>query len=94
MAAEANVIGIPGEHHKNFDAKRWRLLNGIVAGLRSYYSHVIVGDVDEIVVLDPQSGKTLLEFLERRRTNRVFTPLGLEVVQRLDLETEASGITC
>lgn len=91
MAAEANVIGIPGEHHKNFDAKRWRLLNGIVAGLRSYYSHVIVGDVDEIVVLDPQSGKTLLEFLERRRTNRVFTPLGLEVVQRLDLETEAIG---
>ena len=63
MAAEANVIGIPGEHHKNFDMKRWRLLNNIVNGLRSYYDHVIVGDVDEIVAVDPQAGKNLLEFL-------------------------------
>lgn len=88
LAAGANVIGLPGDPHKNFDAKRWRLLNGIVTGLRGYYGHVIVGDVDELVVVDPASGKTLLEFLERRRTNRVFTPLGLEVVQRLDIEDQ------
>ncbi|WP_407496612.1 glycosyltransferase family 2 protein [Pseudooceanicola sp. MF1-13] len=88
MAAEANVIGIPGDPHKNFDAKRWRLLNGIVQGLRSYYDHVIVGDVDELVVVDPASGKDLLTFLQKRRTNRVFTPLGLEVVHRLDVEPD------
>lgn len=88
LAKGANIIGLPGDPHKNFDAKRWRLLNGIVTGLRGYYGHVIVGDVDELVVVDPASGKTLLEFLERRRTNRVFTPLGLEVVQRLDIEDQ------
>ena len=27
-AEGCNIIGIPGEHHKNFDMKRWRLLNG------------------------------------------------------------------
>ncbi|WP_432691900.1 glycosyltransferase family 2 protein [Pseudooceanicola sp. C21-150M6] len=86
MAAGANVIGIPGDPHKNFDAKRWKLLNGVVAGLRSYYKHVIVGDVDELVVLDPEAGKSLLQFLEDRRGNRVFTPLGLEVIHRIDIE--------
>ncbi|EAQ01619.1 hypothetical protein OB2597_04243 [Pseudooceanicola batsensis HTCC2597] len=88
MARKANVIGIPGEHHRNFDAKRWRLLNGLVAGLRSYYDHVIVGDVDEIVAVDPQTGKNLLQFLSGRRANRVFTPLGLEVIHRIDREAD------
>ena len=51
LAAGCNVIGLPGDPHKNFDMKRWRLLNGIVEGLRAYYKYVVVGDVDELVVL-------------------------------------------
>ncbi|GGE22671.1 hypothetical protein GCM10011360_08950 [Primorskyibacter flagellatus] len=88
MARGANVIGLPGDHHKNFDAKRWRLLNGLLAGLRNYYTHVVIGDVDEIVVVDPAAGRGLLEFLERRRSNRVFTPLGLEIVHIVDEEPD------
>jgi hypothetical protein len=88
-AAGANIIGIPGEHHKNFDMKRWRLLNGLVGGLKSYYDHVIVGDVDELVVLDPEAGLTLLDWLKTVPADRVLTPLGLEVVHRIDLEPEA-----
>ena len=60
LAAGCNVIGIPGEAHRNFDMKRWRLLNNLVMGLRSYYDHVIVGDVDELVVMDPEGGQTLV----------------------------------
>ena len=71
--------------------KRWRLLNNIVNGLRSYYDHVIVGDVDEIVAVDPQAGKNLLEFLQSRRPNRVFTPLGMEVIHRIDVEPDPVG---
>ena len=56
LAAGANVIGIPGDPHANFDMKRWRLLNNLVQGLRCYYDHVIVGDVDELVVVDDHSG--------------------------------------
>ncbi len=89
LAEGCNIIGIPGEHHKNFDMKRWRLLNNLVAGLKSYYRHVIVGDVDELVVCDPNSGKTLYEFLRDMPEKRVLTPLGLEVIHRIDLEPEA-----
>lgn len=85
LAQGANVIGIPGDPHPNFDMKRWRLLNGQVNGLRSYYRHVIVGDVDELVVLDPAEGN-LLDFLAQQPMRRVLTPVGLEVIHRPDLE--------
>jgi Glycosyl transferase family 2 len=80
IAWGCNVIGIPGDAHKNFDAKRWRLLNGILAGLRQYYTHVICGDVDELVVMDPVSGMDLAQFLTNQDGGRVMTPFGLEVM--------------
>jgi len=80
IAWGCNVIGIPGDAHKNFDAKRWRLLNGLLAGLRQYYTHVICGDVDELVVMDPNSGIDLGQFLAAQAGGRVLTPFGLEVV--------------
>ncbi|ANT61025.1 hypothetical protein AYJ57_12010 [Salipiger sp. CCB-MM3] len=85
LAQGCNLIGIPGDPHPNFDMKRWRLLNGLVNGLRSYYRHVIVGDVDELVVLDPAEGN-LLDFLAQQPIRRVLTPVGLEVVHRIDRE--------
>ncbi len=74
------MIGIPGDAHKSFDAKRWRLLNGMLAGLRQYYTDVICGDVDELVVMDPNSGCDLRAFLAGQEGGRVLTPFGLEVV--------------
>ncbi|KNG95288.1 glycosyltransferase family 2 protein [Pseudaestuariivita atlantica] len=88
LAKGCNIIGIPGDPHKNFDMKRWRLLNGIVSGLRSYYDHVIVGDVDELVVIDPAAGMSLLDFLRDAPIRRVLTPVGLEVIHRIDLEPD------
>lgn len=91
LARGCNVIGIPGEAHKNFDMKRWRMLNNLVMGLRCYYDHVVVGDVDELVVVDPQSGMNLLEYMARQPGNRVLTPLGLEVIHRRDIEPDPIG---
>ncbi|QBF31445.1 glycosyltransferase family 2 protein [Thalassococcus sp. S3] len=88
LAEGCNIIGIPGTHHKNFDMKRWRLLNNVVMGLRSYYDHVIVGDVDELVVLDPDAEGDLKSYLNAMPIRRVLTPLGLEVIHRIDLEHE------
>lgn len=88
LARGANVIGIPGDPHPNFDMKRWRMLNNIVQGLRCYYDHVIVGDVDELLVVDPEVGPGLLAFLQAQPNRRVLTPVGLEVVHRIDVETE------
>ena len=89
LAQGCNVIGIPGDPHKNFDMKRWRMLNNFVMGLRCYYNHVIVGDVDELVVLDPAQGLGLRDWLETVPSNRVLTPLGLEVIHRIDVEPDA-----
>lgn len=89
LAAGCNIIGIPGDAHKNFDMKRWRLLNNLVAGLKSYYKHIVVGDIDELVVVDPEAGKNLLQLLEETPDGRVLTPLGLEVIHRIDVEPDA-----
>ncbi len=89
LAEGCNIIGIPGDAHKNFDMKRWRLLNNLVGGLKPYYKHVIVGDVDELVVLDPAENMNLLQYLEKTPEKRVLTPLGLEVIHRIDQEPEA-----
>lgn len=89
LAEGCNLIGIPGDPHPNFDMKRWRLLNGLVGGLRSYYRHVIVGDVDELVVLDPAEGRGLVDWLADQPIRRVLTPLGLEVIHRIELEPDA-----
>ncbi|MBV2361019.1 glycosyltransferase family 2 protein [Thalassococcus sp. CAU 1522] len=88
LARGCNIIGIPGDPHPNFDMKRWRLLNNLVQGLRCYYDHVIVGDVDELVVMDPQTGQTLLDFLRDAPLRRVVTPVGLEVIHRIDIEPD------
>ncbi|MGB0661009.1 MAG: glycosyltransferase family 2 protein [Mangrovicoccus sp.] len=81
MAQGCNIIGIPGFAHKGFDAKRWRLLNHLVQGLRQYHKHVIVGDVDELVLRDPALG-SLGDFLEETRKGTVITAFGLELVHR------------
>ncbi|CUH77632.1 glycosyltransferase family 2 protein [Tropicibacter naphthalenivorans] len=88
LAEGCNIIGIPGDPHPNFDMKRWRMLNNFVQGLRSYYTHVIVGDVDELVVVDPSTGLNLLDYLAKTKGKRVLTPLGLEVIHRPELEPE------
>ncbi len=88
LAEGCNIIGIPGDPHPNFDMKRWRMLNNIVQGLRCYYNHVIVGDVDELVVVDPERGLTLLDYLAQTKPKRILTPLGLEVIHRIDIEDQ------
>ncbi|MEP4198238.1 MAG: glycosyltransferase family 2 protein [Aliishimia sp.] len=86
LAQGCNIIGIPGDPHKNFDVKRWGLLNNLFGGLRRYYRHVIVGDVDELVVVDPDAGLNLRDWLEQAPEGRIYTPVGLEVIHRVDLE--------
>ncbi|UWR20957.1 glycosyltransferase family 2 protein [Sulfitobacter sp. S190] len=88
LAEGCNIIGIPGDPHKNFDIKRWKLLNNLVGGLRKYFRHVIVGDVDELVVVDPEADTGLLDFLAQTPDNRILTPLGLEVIHRIDIEDQ------
>jgi len=88
MAQGCNVIGIPEGDPAAFDIQRWKLLNNLVAGLRNYHRHVIVGDVDELVVVDPEAGMGLADYLAGAPAGRVYTPLGLELLHRPDLEPD------
>ncbi|MBV7379549.1 glycosyltransferase family 2 protein [Maritimibacter dapengensis] len=87
IGAGCNIIAIPDKSEK-FDQRRWRLFNGIQSGLRGYYKYVIVGDVDEYVVVDPALGLDLLDFLAKAPRRKILTPLGLEVLHRINEETE------
>ncbi len=88
IAADCNIIHIPGDFDDDFDAKRWQLLNNLTNGLLGYFDFVICSDVDEFVVLDPKLKMTLPEFLARRG-NVVITPIGVEVVHLPDQESES-----
>ncbi len=88
LSKGCNIIGIPGDPHPNFDMKRWRMMNNFVQGLRCYYTHVVVGDVDELVVVDPATGGNLLDYLRAAKGRQVLTPLGLEVIHRIDREPD------
>lgn len=86
IAEGCNVIALPGVFNERFDATRWRLLNGLGNGLRGYYEFVLIGDVDEFVVVDPKMGLGLDDFLGKRRNKQTITPVGLEVVHKPELE--------
>jgi Glycosyl transferase family 2 len=88
IAAGCNVIGIPDVFNEKFDAMRWRLLNNLAQGLRGYYNYVLIGDVDEFVVVDPKTEMNLADFLGKRRGKNTITPIGLEVVHQPALEPE------
>lgn len=93
IAYGCSIIRIPGGIDTGFDAKRWRMLSNYTNGLLNYYNFVICGDVDEFVIMDPKTNLNLAQFLLKRKPS-IITPIGLEVVHRLDKETEtiADGI--
>ena len=87
IAEGCNVITIPFAPDPRFEANRWRLLNNLVQGFRHYYKHVVVGDVDELILMDPAQNTNLFQFLNEAPPDQVITPLGLEVVHLPSLET-------
>jgi len=90
IAAGCSVLTLPPIFGEDFDVVRWRLLQGIGNGLRGYFEFVLVGDVDEFVVVDPALGESIVAFLARYGRRRcTLTPVGLEVVHLADREPEA-----
>ncbi len=73
---------------KNLDAHRWGTLTHFARGLLFQYTKVITSDVDEILVLDPQAGDNIVDYIEKLPNNRVFHVNPMEVVHRPDLEDD------
>lgn len=92
IADGANVIGIPRDPTMHrLERKRWFLMTQFTNGFLRYYNWMIATDVDEIVVLDPEQGDSLITYLKGFDTPRApksLSPFGIEIVHNPDLEKE------
>lgn len=79
IAAGCNLFPIPDTGRKSFNPRRWRTQNALLTALRQWYRYVIVCDVDEFVVVDPNTGHDLGGWIAAAPDRKVFTALGLEL---------------
>ena len=71
--------------YTGFDTDRWTFLSHFASALTARYDAVLLGDVDELVVLDPKVGDDPAAYI-LDRAEPVISPFALEIVHRLDLE--------
>ena len=93
IAAGCNVIYLPFDATRNcFNQRRWQMLSRLTSGFTNFYNWVLVGDVDEIVAVDPDVSDNLVDYISRlppgRRGPRVLTPFAIEMVHNPTLEPE------
>lgn len=88
LAQGCNVIPIPDTQANNFTILKSRTMNHIKDGLRQWFKHVIVVDVDEFLVVDPAAGMNLREWLDEAQGNTIYTAMGMEIVHMRDREPE------
>jgi len=89
----ANVIRLPRDPTLfRMDRRRWSFLSQFSAGMLRYYNWFIVGDVDEVVIVDPAVAPDLPTYLARhdreRTTPRSLCPFALELVHNPEAEPE------
>lgn len=87
-AKGCNVFPVPDIETDKFTMLHWRTKNALLNGLRQWFEHVIVCDVDEFIVVDPASGLTLKTWLDTAPTRTVYTAFGLELVHLRSKEVE------
>lgn len=89
----ANVIHLPRDPSMfQLDRRRWFLMNHFTNGFLRYYNWMISSDVDELVVLDPEQGDSLVEYLKNMLTPdapKSISPFGIEIVHNPEYEHDA-----
>lgn len=91
IAKGCNIIYLPyDETRYSFNQRRWQMMSLLASGFMNYYNWFLVGDVDELVAVDPAIETSLPRYLCRfeRRAPKVVTPLAFEIVHNPDLEPE------
>ena len=83
-----NLIRLPriDQTRVSGDRDRSRLVSHLARALFHRYDIVIAHDIDEFLVLDPDTGQTLPEYLTEKSTHLSLSGLGLDVGQHLELE--------
>ncbi|MEX0287171.1 MAG: glycosyltransferase family 2 protein [Paracoccaceae bacterium] len=94
IAPGANVIHVPRDPTMyRFDRRRWNMLSQFVSGMFAYYNWMILSDVDEIVVIDPDAAPTILDYMDQHHADydtapENIAPLCLELVHYPEDERE------
>jgi hypothetical protein len=93
IAKNANVITVPRDPTlSRLERRRWASISSFSAALLEYYNWLICGDVDEIVVPDPDVFPDLnayfAELNSQKRRPKSLCPLGLELIHNPDHEPD------
>jgi Glycosyl transferase family 2 len=92
IAEGCNIIYLPFDETRNcFNQRRWQMLSRMTNSFLYFYNWVLVGDVDEIVCVDPAVSGSLRDYVvaqSRRRGPKVITPFAIEMVHNPTLEPE------
>jgi Glycosyl transferase family 2 len=84
IAEGANVIRLPRDPtlHR-LTRRRWSFKSQFAAGMLRYYNWIFVGDVDEVVIVDPDVAPDLVTYMRRkegRGTPLSICPFGIELI--------------
>lgn len=71
---------------KGWDQKRWNFLSHFSSSLVTRFDVVLGGDVDELIVLDPEAGEDPIQYVLEQTNQPVISPFAIEIIHRLDLE--------
>ena len=92
IAEGANVIALPRDPtlHR-LTRRRWMLKSSFSGAMLRYYNWVIVGDVDEVVVVDPDIAPDLVTYLSARDLRKAplsICPFGIELIHNPAVEPD------
>jgi hypothetical protein len=92
IGAGCNIITLPRDPTMyRLDRRRWSFISQFANGMLRYYNWLFVGDVDEVVIVDPDVAPDLPSYLQRfdgRGTPRSMCPLGIELIHNPKLEPD------
>lgn len=92
IAEGANVINLPRDPTlKRLTRRRWMFKSNFAAGMLRYYNWIIVGDVDEVVIVDPDVAPDLVTYLSSkpiRSAPHSICPFGIELIHNPEVERE------
>lgn len=99
IAEGCNVITVPRDPTlTRLERRRWHIQSHMASGLLRYYNWMFVGDVDEVVVLDPAVGTRLIDYLARYERPddparqpvlpKSICPFGVELIHNPEVEPD------
>jgi hypothetical protein len=92
IGAGCNVISVPRDPTLfRLERRRWSLLSQFASGMLRYYNWIFVGDVDEVVLVDPDAAPDLISYMRRYEGAGVpksLCPFGIELIHNPELETD------